>query len=69
VKAQAEGLVACDLFPLETITLRRLYVFFTVEHATRRVRIVGVTAHPSGDGSGSRPATWTWRTPDARCGS
>jgi putative transposase len=38
--------IACDFLTVETVWLRRLYVLFFIEHQTRRIRLLGVSAHP-----------------------
>jgi transposase InsO family protein len=45
--SQAEALLACDLFEVRTLTGARLYVFAVIEHASRRVQVMGATAHPT----------------------
>ncbi|MFI9561279.1 hypothetical protein [Nonomuraea endophytica] len=47
LRDQAGALLACDLFEVRTLTGAQLYVFAVIEHATRRIHILGATPHPT----------------------
>ncbi len=47
LQARAASIVACDFFTVETVFLRRYYVLFFIEHASRRVWLAD-TSNPDG---------------------
>jgi transposase InsO family protein len=51
VQNHAQAIIACDFCVVVTATFRLLYVLVVMEHATRRVLHINVTAHPT--------ASWT----------
>ncbi len=49
----AQSIWAGDLFVVQTLTFRTLYVLFLISHDRRRLLHLNVTAHPT--------TAWVWR--------
>jgi putative transposase len=47
VRNHAQAIIACDFCVVVTATFRLLYIFVLMEHATRRLLHITVTAHPT----------------------
>ena len=47
LRSQANALLACDFFETVTLTGTRHFVLAVIEHATRQIRILGTTQHPT----------------------
>ena len=56
LRSQAEAILACDFFSVDLLDGTQAYVLTVIGHAARRIRILGVTLHPTGD----------WTTQQAR---
>ena len=47
LRSQADAVLACDFFETVTVTGVHLFVLAVIEHARRRIRVLGATAHPT----------------------
>jgi len=47
LRSPADALLACDFFETITLSGTRLYVFAVLGHASRPIRVLGATAHPT----------------------
>lgn len=48
LRQQASSILECDFLTVDTLFLKRLYVLFLIELATRRIRLDGITASADG---------------------
>ena len=49
LRSQAEAILACDFFTAELLDDTQAHVLAVIEHASRRIRILGATLHPTGE--------------------
>ena len=49
LRSPAEMILACDFFTADLLDGTQAYVLAVIEHASRRIRILGVTLHPTGE--------------------
>jgi len=66
LRAHSGAVLACDFFTVDTVLLRRLYVFFFIEISTRRVFLACCTAHPDGAWVTQQARNLSWHLGDLR---
>ena len=49
LRSQAEAILACDFFTVGLLDGTQACVLAVIEHATRRIRVIGITLHPTGE--------------------
>ncbi|MEV0615112.1 integrase core domain-containing protein [Nonomuraea sp. NPDC050404] len=49
LRSQADALLACDFIETVILNGQRQYILTVIEHADRRVRMLGTTTHPTAD--------------------
>jgi putative transposase len=48
LRRQAASILECDFLTVDTVFLKRFYILFFIELASRRVHLAGITANPDG---------------------
>jgi putative transposase len=48
LRQQAASILECDFLTVDTLFLKRFYVLFFIELATRRIHLAGITTNPDG---------------------
>ena len=66
IRAQAESMIACDFFTVDTVALRRLYVLFFIELSSWRVRLAGITENPDRVWVAQQARNLAWELSDRR---
>jgi transposase InsO family protein len=67
LRSQAEALLAVDFIETVTLTGTRMYILAVIEHASRRIRILGSTAHPTAAGVTQTARNLVMDLEDAGC--
>jgi putative transposase len=69
LRSQAEAILACDLFSVDLPGGTQACVLAVAGHATRRIRIVGLTQHPTGAWTAQQARNLLWTSATKRTGS
>jgi len=69
VCSQAEAILACDFFTADLLDGTQAYALAVIEHACRRIRILGVTLHPTGAWTAQQARNLIMTSANCRTGS